>query len=77
MKNENENEKTTLVDRLAVSLLSAVLAFITGLLVWLLIGSPGTISINWVYGFTAFLAVLGFLNLQNTIVKVLGLIWKI
>jgi len=73
---KNTKEKITLFDRLAVSFFSAILAFITGLLVWLLIGSPGTISFNWVYGFTVFLAALGFLNLQNTIVKVLGLIWK-
>lgn len=69
-------ERITLIERFAISFFSAILAFITGSIVWGILGDPDSISFDWVYGFTVSMAVLGFLNFQNFIVKILGDIWR-
>jgi len=68
MKRKSTHEKATFTDRLAVAFLSAVVAFITALIVWVVLaglnngGTPiFSFHFNWVLGFTLLMALLGFL----------------
>lgn len=73
-----------LIDRCAVAFLSALTALATGTVAWLALGLLlGQLSFDllpsfgWVLGFTAVMALLGFLLLENLIASVLGRIWRV
>ena len=75
-------EKTTLVDRIAVALLSGLISFITALIIWFLFvavldfeGPYIYSSFKLVVGFTIIMSVLGFLLLENFIASLLGRLW--
>ncbi len=81
---KDTKERFKLIDRLAVSFLSAILAFITGLIIWL-----SVISISIVYRitidggsfvlvlyFTAVMAIIGFFMMENIMVNIFGKIWN-
>ena len=82
MKRKQTHEKATFIDRLAIAFLSAVVAFITALIVWVVlaglnIGATSIFSFhfNWVLGFTLLMALLGFLMLENVLVNIFSYIW--
>jgi len=83
MKNiRNINEKATFTDRIAVAFLSGVFAFFTGIVVWFLVvaafGFEGKYifsSFKLVVAFSGFMAIAGFLKLENFLANLFGHIW--
>ena len=76
------DDKVTIVDRLAVALLSAVISFITATVIWFLAvvafsfeGPYIFSSFKLVIVFTVIMALLGFLLLENFLATVLGRLW--
>jgi pheromone shutdown protein TraB len=76
-------EKAKLIDRFAIAFFSAVLAFITALVIWaILVGANlggafiVALSFKWVLSFTLFMSVLGFLLLENFLISIYGYIWR-
>jgi hypothetical protein len=74
------------VDRLAVAFLSAVITFLTGTLVWVLIlllaytiagVSLSLASFQLVWWFTGLMALLGFFLMENIVAAILGKLWRV
>ena len=82
MKN-NKKEEVTLTDRFALAFAGALTTFITGTIVWIGLNSlffTATETITFPFSivllFTAFGTVLGFLTLENHLIKILAPIWN-
>ena len=82
MKSTNK-EEVTLTDRFAIAFAGALTTFITGTIVWVGINSlfftateTVTFPFSIVLLFTAFGTVLGFLTLENYLLKILAPIWN-
>lgn len=79
----NESDNTSLTDRLAVAFLSAVTAFLTGLILWGLIlmftYADDTLvnSFKYILWFTLIMAVSGFLLLENLMLRIFSPLWKL
>ena len=81
---KNNNEATTLTDRLALGFGSGVIAFITGTILWVSFYSIfvkyGEFDLVipfyyvWVFTFTGF--IIGALTLQNYFINILAPIWS-
>lgn len=76
---QNLQEKVTFIDRISVAFLSAVLSFVTGLVVWFLAVAALSFegpyifsSFKLVIGFTIIMTLAGFLMLQNIVANLLG-----
>ena len=79
----NKKEEVTLTDKLALAFAGALTTFITGTIVWIGLNSlfftvteTITFPFSIVLLFTAFGTVLGFLTLENHLIKVLAPIWN-
>lgn len=78
------NETTTIIDRLALGFGSGVIAFITGTILWLALyllfakaGELGTVlTFNTVWFFSGINFVLGFVTLEDYLLKLLTPIWN-
>ncbi|VAW94610.1 hypothetical protein MNBD_GAMMA23-2327 [hydrothermal vent metagenome] len=83
MKAEKKTkEEITLIDRIAVTFLLGIVAFITGVVVWFLLvatfefeGKYIFSSFKLVIAFTAIMTVTRFLMLENLIANLLGYLW--
>lgn len=80
-----KDDPQNLLDRCAVAFLSAVAAFVTGALLWLLVfyllGGRGRVAIpvasfHIVWVFTAIMALLGFFRRESLGLAVLNKIWQ-
>ena len=74
------DKPATLLDRLGMAVLSAVIAFLTGLAIWALIaigpyGSGFALPFGLVVWFTAVMAGLGFLTAESLLVTIFGKVW--
>ena len=81
---DKNNKSANLFDRLAIAFLSAILAFITGIIIWVVVIflSHGAFfdfysgAFRIVLYFTGLMAVLGFLMMQNILIDLFGVVWK-
>ena len=73
------NKPTTLADRLAVAALSAVVGFVTAVLLWLVLSYVfyTSIPMQFIVWFTLVTAVLGFLTLENLLWHGLEKMWHL
>jgi len=78
-----DQSNPSLFDRVAIAFGSAVLAFVTGCLVWLTLAgfnmyasSIAFLPPAWLWWFTGIMAVLGFARMENLIAEVLGKAWR-
>ena len=81
---EKPEEKAKLIDRFAIAFFSAVLAFITALVIWAILAGANigsafvvALSFKWVLGFTLFMSLLGFFLLENLLVNIYAYIWRV
>ncbi len=75
--------KITLLDRFAIAFASSVLAFITGLIVWLVLAGSNlaivtvvVLPFKWVIGFTLVMALIGFFMLENFLINIYARLWS-
>ena len=80
---KGQPEKVKLIDRIAVAVFSGLAAFVSGMLLWtpLFLISRGEefvlVLFKVVLGFTIIMTVLGFMMMENLIVKIFSSLWKI
>lgn len=85
-RHSQKDDAQNFTDRCALAFLSALMAFLSGTLLWLvlfyLLGLRGglaipTASFYLVWLFTIVMALLGFLRKENLGLSVLGKIWQV
>ena len=80
---ENSEEEVTLFDRIGAGIFTGSVAFLTGIIVWLLVvvwtnfnESISRYGFICVIAFTIFIAIYGFLLKINLIANIFGKIWQ-
>ena len=81
--NRSAREQASLTERIAVGLLSAVAAFLTGACVWLLVFFMLSTTVSEyqppflpVAAFAAVMFLFGFATLSNLVADILGAVWQ-
>lgn len=79
-RQSSRDTPTTLLDRLGMAILSGVLAFLSGIMIWgaIALGRYGggiLLPFDFVLWFTAVMTVLGFLTAENLLVTIFGKVW--
>jgi predicted lipid-binding transport protein (Tim44 family) len=73
------NQPTTFSDRLAMAFFSAVVGGITAVLFWMVLSYLflSAISVQFIVGFTLLCALLGFLTMENWLLKGFEKLWRL
>ena len=81
MKQLRHNEKVTLADHIAVAFLNALIAFLTGLLLWLALNGVPVTWAGWlpfqaVVWFVAIVVIIGFFAQDVWLANFYGRVWR-
>jgi hypothetical protein len=83
-RKDHPRTPTTFFDRIAIAFGSAVVAFITGCIVWLTLAGLNRFAVPvavlpsaLLWWFTGLMAVLGFFRMENLLAKALARAWDL